>query len=92
MFTIDPLGNPEPAYRQIADAIAAGITAGAVTGRLPAERQLAADLGVACQTVRHAMRVLRDHGLIITRQGRGSFVAASAHVSTPADEPGSERG
>jgi DNA-binding GntR family transcriptional regulator len=25
--------------------------------------------------VRHAMKVLRERGLIITRQGRGTFVA-----------------
>jgi DNA-binding GntR family transcriptional regulator len=28
--------------------------------------------------VRHAMQVLRERGLIITRQGRGTFVAPAA--------------
>jgi GntR family transcriptional regulator len=33
------------------------------------------EYGVAYQTVRHAMKVLRERGLIITRQGRGTLVA-----------------
>ncbi|MGI8450249.1 MAG: winged helix-turn-helix domain-containing protein [Streptosporangiaceae bacterium] len=52
------------------------IEAGQITHRLPAERDLARELGIAYQTLRHAMKVLRDRGLIITRQGRGTFVAS----------------
>jgi DNA-binding GntR family transcriptional regulator len=33
--------------------------------------------GVAYMTARHAMEVLRERGLIITRRGRGTFVAAA---------------
>jgi hypothetical protein len=40
------------------------------------EVMLAREFGVAYQTLRHAMQVLRDRDLIITRQGRGTFVAA----------------
>ena len=75
MPEIDPIGNPDYTYVQVADAIAARIKAGKITHRLPAERILAEDLGVAYQTLRHSMKVLRDRGLIITRQGRGTFVA-----------------
>ena len=78
MTRIDPIGNPDYAYMQAADAIAARIGAGEITRRLPAERDLARELGVAYQTMRHAMKVLRDRGLIITRQGRGTFVAPMA--------------
>jgi DNA-binding GntR family transcriptional regulator len=76
MTEIDPIGNPDYTYVQAADAIAARIEAGEITHRLPAERTLARELEVAYQTLRHSMKVLRDRGLIITRQGRGTFVVA----------------
>jgi GntR family transcriptional regulator len=78
MAEVDPIGNPDYTYVQAADVIAARIAAGEITHRLPAERDLAAELGVAYQTLRHAMKVLRERGLIITRQGRGTFVAPAA--------------
>jgi GntR family transcriptional regulator len=74
---VDPLG-PDFAYIQVANDIAAKIEVGEITHKLPAERALAEEYGVAYQTVRHAMKVLRERGLIITRQGRGTFVAPSA--------------
>jgi DNA-binding GntR family transcriptional regulator len=78
MTEVDPIGNPDYAYVQAANAIAARIEAGEITHRLPAERNLARELGVAYQTLRHSMKLLRDRGLIITRQGRGTFVAPLA--------------
>jgi GntR family transcriptional regulator len=72
-------------YVQVADAIAARIATGEFTVRLPAERTLAGEYEVAYQTVRRSMKLLRQRGLIITRQGRGTFVAPSARV-TPAGE------
>jgi GntR family transcriptional regulator len=74
---IDPLG-PDFAYMQVANDIATRIEVGEITHKLPAERQLAEEYGVAYQTVRRSMQVLRDRGLIITRQGRGTFVAPAA--------------
>jgi GntR family transcriptional regulator len=70
---VDPLGA-DFAYVQVANHIAVRIEAGEITHKLPAERDLAREYGVAYQTVRHAMKVLRERGLIITRQGRGTFV------------------
>ena len=78
MAEVDPIGNAEYAYVQAANIIAARIETGEITGRLPAERVLARELGVADQTLRHSMKVLRERGLIITRQGRGTFVAPLA--------------
>jgi GntR family transcriptional regulator len=75
---IDPLTSDEYAYIQVADDIAARIQAGELTFRLPAQRELARQYGVAYLTVRHAAEVLRGRGLIITRHGRGTFVAAAA--------------
>jgi DNA-binding GntR family transcriptional regulator len=78
MADVDPIGNPDYTYVQAANAIAARIEAGEITHRLPAERNLANELGVAYQTLRHSMKLLRDRGLIITRQGRGTFVVPLA--------------
>ena len=84
MTEVDPIGNADYTYVQAANAIAARIEAGEITHRLPAERNLAKELGVAYQTLRHSMKLLRDRGLIITRQGRGTFVAPLASRVTAA--------
>lgn len=75
MLSIDPLGNPQPTYVQVADVIAARIDSGVYTDRLPSERALAKEFGVAYMTLRHATHLLRERGLIVARQGRGTFVA-----------------
>jgi GntR family transcriptional regulator len=76
---IDPLGGPEVTYIRVANHLAARIEAGEYAHKLPAERALAEEYGVAYQTLRHAMKVLRERGLIITRQGRGTFVAGAVY-------------
>ena len=43
--------------------------------RLPSQRRLAYDLGIAVGTVTHAYRVAEREGLIASYVGRGSFVA-----------------
>jgi GntR family transcriptional regulator len=65
------------AYLRVADDIAARITSGELLPgtRLRAERDLAAHYGVAYGTIRRAMQVLRERGLIETIHGRGTFVA-----------------
>lgn len=72
---IDP-DAPKLVYVQVADHITARIEAGdlAPGARLPAERDLAAEYGVAYDTIRRATALLRDRGLIITIIGRGTFV------------------
>ena len=49
--------------------------------RLPAARDLAAELGVNRNTVLRALRDLRDEGLVDFRRGRGVVVTGSADRS-----------
>src|SRR6266581_409155 len=63
--------SPTPLYVQAADYIAARVAAGA---RLPSERDLADQWGIAYQTVRRTMRELRERGLITSVVGKGTFV------------------
>jgi len=43
--------------------------------KLPAERDLADEWGIGYQTVRRAMRELRERGLVVSRVGKGTFIA-----------------
>jgi GntR family transcriptional regulator len=63
-------------YVQVADHIAARIASGDLPpgSRLPAERSLAVEYGVAYDTIRRATAVLRERNLIVTVHGRGTFV------------------
>lgn len=47
-------------------------------GRLPAEPELARQLGVSRATLRHAIAVLQDEGLVTRRHGSGTFVVGRA--------------
>jgi DNA-binding GntR family transcriptional regulator len=73
---VNPYGR-DHSYVQVADDIARRINAGEMTLKLPSERALAEEYQVAYTTVRHAMQILRERGLIVTIHGRGTFVAAS---------------
>ena len=66
----------EYVYVQLADDLAAKIAAGdfPVGSRLPSEAELAETYGVAKMTVRRALEVLRERGLVRTLHGRGSVV------------------
>ncbi|MCW5634671.1 MAG: FadR family transcriptional regulator [Rubrivivax sp.] len=67
-------------YRQIADQIRAGILAGEYRagGRLPAERDLAHQLGVSRPSVREALIALEVEGLVDVRVGSGVHVRERA--------------
>jgi GntR family transcriptional regulator len=65
------------AYARVADDIASRITSGELApgARLRAERDLAVYYEVSYGTVRRAMALLRERGLITTIHGRGTFVS-----------------
>ena len=74
--------SPVPVWAQIEDALAARISGGElrVGDRLPAERELAEELGVSRGTIRQALDALAARGLIVRGVGRGTFVAAGKVV------------
>jgi DNA-binding GntR family transcriptional regulator len=65
-----------PLYVQAANYVAGQIASGELAPgmRLPAERDLAAQWGIAYQTVRRTMQELRERGLVVSRAGKGTFV------------------
>jgi len=76
LFTpITASGASEAIVRRLGDLMGSGILHAG--DRLPTEIELAALFRVAPMTVRSALKVLRDRGLLVTRRGRyaGTFVA-----------------
>ncbi|MCF6526548.1 winged helix-turn-helix domain-containing protein [Streptomyces sp. JJ36] len=63
-------------YMRVADAVEAEIRSGRLPkgARLPNERDLAAQHGVAPGTARRAVRELRDRDLVTTLPNKGTFV------------------
>ncbi|MFD8977190.1 MULTISPECIES: GntR family transcriptional regulator [unclassified Streptomyces] len=84
-MSLDPKSG-RPLYLQLADVIAARIATGeyAPDRMIPTPARLAEEYGIAVLTARRAMQELRRHELIYTVPGKGSFVAPTAGVSTPA--------
>ncbi|MFS2054951.1 FadR/GntR family transcriptional regulator, partial [Variovorax sp. CT11-76] len=73
--------EPQRLYRQIADQLRALIGQGefAVGARLPAERDLAKQLGVSRPSVREALIALEVEGWVEVRTGSGVYVLDRSH-------------
>ena len=71
--------DAQPMYRQIVEQVSAKVVAGdwAPGEALPSIRELAAANGVSVITVKRAYLELEHAGVIVTRHGKGSFVAES---------------
>ena len=71
-----------PMYLQIMEQIKQKIAVGDwATGQaIPSIRQLAVDIGVSVITVKRAYLELEREGVIVTRQGKGCFVASDDDV------------
>ena len=76
--------DPRPMYLQIMEQIRHRIAVGdwPAGHELPSIRALAADLQVSVITIKRAYLELERDGVIVTRQGKGSFVAETADLST----------
>ena len=69
------LRSPEPSYLQLAAILRARIESGQIPpgGALPSITYLVQETGLAVGTIRKAIKVLSDDGLVVTVPGRGSY-------------------
>ena len=67
--------SADPPYLQLAAILRGRIEAGEITKRLPGEKHLQEEFGLALATVRKAVKVLREEGLVRTVPGWGTYVA-----------------
>jgi len=76
--------DKRPMYLQIIEQMKQRIAVGdwAAGQSIPSIRQLAVDIGVSVITVKRAYLELEREGVIVTRHGKGSFVASDPKVST----------
>ncbi len=74
--------DPRPVYEQVRDGIRQHIIIGALIPgeRIPTVRDLAASLAINPNTIARAYRELESEGYIISRIGRGTFVADTIEV------------
>lgn len=66
----------EPAYAQLASILRQSMADGLLRpgNQLPSEAQLVERYGVSPMTVRRAINILADQGVVVAEQGRGTFV------------------
>jgi len=79
-------GAAIPPYEQLRTQLAAQAASGTLAPgtKLPTVRALAADVGLAINTVARVYRELEADGVVVTEGRRGTFVAASAAGSSEA--------
>ena len=87
IVAIDPR-DKTPIYAQLERGLRAGIAAGRLKAgdQLPTVRQLAVELKINANTVARVYADLERGGVIETRRGVGSFVAATPEKARPARE------
>jgi GntR family transcriptional regulator len=67
--------DTRPPHIQVNESLAALLKCGRPGDRLPAEPALAAQLGVSRATLREALRLFAERGLVVRRHGAGTFIA-----------------
>jgi GntR family transcriptional regulator len=79
MSSIGQGAVPRPLYSQVRDLMIDRIEAATwpVGAALPNEFQLSSEFGVSVGTIRKAVEGLEEAGILIRKQGRGTFVAGS---------------
>lgn len=70
------LDDPRPPYQQVAGALRAAILTRKFSpgDKLPSQHELAERYGVARMTIQQALRIIKDEGLVTSRQGSGMYV------------------
>jgi len=71
-------GDPRPRYRQIADELLTQLRSGMhpIGAMLPTETELCVLYGASRHTIREALRLVEEQGLVSRRQGSGTSVIA----------------
>ena len=79
--TIDP-GVATPIWRQLAAILRARILTGRYTPghAIASETQLQQEFGIARNTARRSIALLRDEGLVVTVPGRGTYVVSAEEL------------
>ncbi len=67
-----------PLYSQVVNIVKRNLSAGTLTAgeMLPSETELCRAFNVSRSTIRQAIGILESEGLVVRKQGRGTFVAA----------------
>ncbi|OLT11713.1 hypothetical protein BJF79_23615 [Actinomadura sp. CNU-125] len=81
------LDSPDPLYEQVAAIIEARIKDGTYTKRIPPARALKDEFDLSLPTIQKAIGLLKERGVVVTRVGRGTFVAQSDEVDGGGDRP-----
>src|SRR5579859_5631310 len=90
--SVDPASD-RPVYKQIADHLRTAIARGRLRegDQLPSETRLMGHYSVARMTIRSALRVLQDEGLITSEHGRGVYVRTRPPVRRLASDRFAQR-
>ncbi|GAA2491786.1 FadR/GntR family transcriptional regulator [Winogradskya humida] len=82
-MNMGPVPRAETLSGRVIARLRQQITSGAwpVGSRIPTEPELVAELGVARNTVREAVRALAHNGLLDIRQGSGTYVVATSELA-----------
>jgi DNA-binding GntR family transcriptional regulator len=77
------MSSPRPVYRRIADELRARIDSGELPpgAQVPTQQELVEQYGVARMTVRQALKVLENDGLVVSRRPQGLFVRDRAKMT-----------
>lgn len=80
---MEPLDRPASLAARVANNLRKELRSRYVVGgQLPSEPELAVQLGVSRGTVRQALTMLEREGMIIRRQGAGTYVHYISRVQT----------
>jgi GntR family transcriptional regulator len=90
--TIDPASD-RPVYKQIADHLRTAIARGRLRegDQLPSEARLMSHYTVARMTIRNAIRLLQDEGLVTAEHGKGVYVRSRPPVRRLASDRFAQR-
>lgn len=80
--------DPRPLYTQVIEQVKRRVAVGDLSpgAELPSIRQLASDLKVSVITIKRAYLELEREGVIITRHGKGSFIADAPGLQSSVQE------